>query len=116
MECGRRYGWRYPRIINEKSLLLVKLVNLVETEGLGDRFLVQGLTNDDLHELVEQGIKGENSVSEDDERKESTTDSIKKSLETITEIISQIVANGPNFYRSAKARRGVLDAIACFRH
>ncbi|KAK9746348.1 hypothetical protein QE152_g6154 [Popillia japonica] len=70
-----------------------------QTSGLGDvdeqdieellhTISGEGLTNNDLQKLAEQGIEeGGNSGSEYDESKEITTDFFLKSLETITEIV-----------------------------
>lgn len=110
-----------------EETIVGQIVNLVEAAGIGDvdeqdieellQVSGEGLTNEDLKELANQEIEeNESSDSEDDEPKEIKTDFLKKSLETITETVDQLVANDPNFDRSSKARRGVLDAIACYRH
>lgn len=40
---------------------------------------------------------------------------VKRSLSTITEIMDQFVENDPNFARSSKARRGVIDALSTYQ-
>lgn len=104
-----------------------QIVNLMNSAGLEDieehdveellQVSGESLTNDDLQELAEQGIEAdsENSDSESEEPKELATGFLSKSLITINEIVDQIVANDPDFERSTKARRGVLDAISCYR-
>ena len=40
---------------------------------------------------------------------------VKRSLTTITEIMHKFVENDPNFDRSSKARRGVIDALSTYQ-
>ena len=81
--------------------------------------LLQGesFSDDDLKQLVEQQVREDDeiSVSEDEEQTELATDFLKKSLASITEIMDQFIQNDSNFDRSSKARRGVIDAMSCYR-
>ncbi|GFW73270.1 uncharacterized protein TNCV_2799341 [Trichonephila clavipes] len=40
---------------------------------------------------------------------------VKRSLTTITEIMDQFDENDPNFDRSAKSSRGVIDALSTYQ-
>ena len=40
---------------------------------------------------------------------------VKRSLTSITEIMDQFVEKDPNFDRSSKARRGVIDALSAYQ-
>ncbi|GFY46123.1 tigger transposable element-derived protein 1-like [Trichonephila inaurata madagascariensis] len=68
------------------------------------------LSNDELKELTEQE-ENKNIDSSDFEegQKELSMAFLKRSLTTIPEIMDQFVENDPNFDRSSKARRGVID-------
>ncbi|GFY42485.1 hypothetical protein TNIN_416961 [Trichonephila inaurata madagascariensis] len=67
------------------------------------------LSNDELKELTEQEEnKNIDSSDFEEEQKELSVASVKRSLTTITKIMDQFVENDPNFDRSSKARRGVI--------
>lgn len=74
------------------------------------------LSNDELKELTEQE-ENKNIESSDfeEEQKELSMAFVKRSLTTITEIMDQFVENDPNFDRSSKARRGVIDALSTYQ-
>ncbi|GFR08430.1 uncharacterized protein TNCT_525221 [Trichonephila clavata] len=73
------------------------------------------LSNDELKELADQEDKNiENSYSEE-KQKELSTEFLETSLATITEIMNQFIENDPNFDRSSKAKRGVMDALSTYQ-
>lgn len=74
------------------------------------------LSNDELKELTEQEEnKNIDSSDFEEEQKELSMAFVKRSLTTITEIMDQFVENDPNFDRSSKARRGVIDALSTYQ-
>uniref|UniRef100_T1IFU6 Uncharacterized protein n=1 Tax=Rhodnius prolixus TaxID=13249 RepID=T1IFU6_RHOPR len=74
------------------------------------------LSNDELKKLTEQE-ENKNIESSDfeEEKKELSMAFVKRRLTTITEIMDQFVENDPNFDRSSKARRGVIDALSTYQ-
>ncbi|XP_067121983.1 tigger transposable element-derived protein 1-like [Centruroides vittatus] len=105
-ECmaGAKQGW----LDNINAQDIEELLQVTTGESFSD---------DDLKELVEQQVHEDDeiSVSEDEEQKELSTDFLKKSLASITEIMDQFIQNDFNFDRSSKARRSVMDAMSCYR-
>ncbi|GFV07182.1 uncharacterized protein TNCV_3602001 [Trichonephila clavipes] len=99
---------------------LAKQTSLDEVNGENFEEIVQetasSLSNDKLKELANQEEhKNIESSDSEEEQKELSTAFIKTSLTTITEIMNQFIENDPNFDRSPKARRGVMDALSqCF--
>ena len=102
------------RIANETGL---DNINAQDIEELLQVRTGESFSNDDPKQLVEQQVHEDDeiSVSEDEEQTELPTDFLKKSLATITEIMDQFIQNDSNFDRSSKARRGVIDAMSCYR-
>lgn len=106
--------------IVEEIVELAKQTGLDEVNVEDVEEIVQetaaSLSNDELKELTEQEEnKNIDSSDFEEEQKELSMAFVKKSLTTITEIMDQFVENDPNFDRSSKARRGVIDALSTYQ-
>lgn len=106
--------------IVEEIVELAKQTGLDEVNVEDVEEIVQetaaSLSNDELKELTEQEEnKNIDSSDFEEEQKELSMAFVKRSLTTITEIMDQFVENDPNFDRSSKARRGVIDALSTYQ-
>ncbi|GFY07522.1 uncharacterized protein TNCV_3650291 [Trichonephila clavipes] len=74
------------------------------------------LSNDDFKELADQAEhRSIESSDSEEEQKELSTEFLKASLTTVTEIMDQFIENNSNFYRNSKARRGVMDVLSTYQ-
>lgn len=90
-------------------------VNVEDVEEIVVQETAASLSNDELKELTEQEENKIDSSDFEEEQKELSMAFVKRSLTTITEIMDQFVENDPNFDRSSKARRGVIDALSTYQ-
>lgn len=106
--------------------IVAEIVELAKQTGLDEvnvedvEEIVQetaaSLSNDELKELTEhKENKNIDSSDFEEEQNELSMAFVKRSLTTITEIMDQFVENDPNFDRSSKARRGVIDALSTYQ-
>jgi hypothetical protein len=68
--------------------------------------------------LAEQRIQSESEAfgaEEETPVRDLTTEFLSNSITAITQIMDQSIDNDPDWERSNKAKRGVLDMISCYR-
>lgn len=77
----------------------------------------ESLSNEDLRDLSEQDvqIKLETLFSTEETKRELETDFLSVSVTTITKIMNQLLEYDPDYNRSSRAKRGVMEAITCYR-
>jgi hypothetical protein len=78
----------------------------------------EGLINDELRELAEQHIQSESETFEAEEEtpvRDLTTEFLSNSITAIKQIMDQLIDNDPDWERSNKAKRGVLNITSCYR-
>lgn len=102
-----------------------QIVDLAKQTGLGKsnvenieetiQELSDSLSTDDLQLINkrEENIKIGSDFN--DVQKELSMVFVDRSVTTVTEIMDQFIENDPNFERSSKARRGVIDALSAYQ-